>query len=251
VGIPGTTGSMTNYVMIPTANLPLLDPIRSIPLIGNPIADLIQPELTPIVNWGYGDPAFGYSTAPANIQTPFGFLPPLSATTALIPDVIGAVPAGVGAFAHDLAAIPSSLPSLSLSSLTGALTGGGGGGTGGLGLPTSLPTIPGIISGIESANNNIVGTFTTDVSTAYATLLPTADIATAIVVTLPSYDVNLFLNGISQAASGDIIGGLTNAIGQPIAADVGLVTLAGGFELISIENSLQTILTGTPNPGPF
>jgi len=45
--------------------------------------------------------------------------------------------------------------------------------------------------------------------------------------------------------------GLVNAFGDPIAADVGLATVASGFELIAIVNSLQTILTGTPNPGPF
>ncbi len=52
----GTPNSMTNYYMIPTANLPLLDPVRAIPVIGNPIADLLQPDLTYLVNWGYGDP---------------------------------------------------------------------------------------------------------------------------------------------------------------------------------------------------
>ena len=32
--------------MLPTANLPLLDPVRLIPLIGDPLADLLQPDLT-------------------------------------------------------------------------------------------------------------------------------------------------------------------------------------------------------------
>jgi len=30
------------------------------------------------VNWGYGDPNFGWSTGPADVPTPFGFLPPLA-----------------------------------------------------------------------------------------------------------------------------------------------------------------------------
>jgi hypothetical protein len=116
---------------------------------------------------------------------------------------------------------------------------------------TSIPsTITGILSGLESANNNIVGGLTTDFTTAYATLLPTADLATAVTVSLPSYDFDLFINGITQAVNGDPVG-LVNAFGNPIAANVGLATLAGGFEAISIENALQTILTGTPNPGPF
>jgi hypothetical protein len=43
--------------------------------------------------------------------------------------------------------------------------------------------------------------------------------------------------------------GLVNAFGLPIAADVGLATLAGGFEFSVIENALSTILTGAPHPG--
>ena len=43
-----------------------------------------------------------------------------------------------------------------------------------------------------------------------------------------------FLNGITEAINGNPIQGLTDAFGLPIAADVGLTTLAGGFELISL-----------------
>jgi PE-PPE domain/PE family len=233
--------SMTTYNMIPTDNLPLLTPLRALPVIGNPLADLIQPDLKLLVNWGYGDPNFGWSTSPADIQTPFGFLPPLSDTMELGALLPGATSQGVSAFVNDLSSLASSLPGAASSGI-GALT-----------LPpsASIPTtITGVIQAIESANTNIVGTLTTDVSTAYSVLLPTADIATAVVVTLPSYDVNLFLNGITQAINGDPVGGLINAFGDPIAADVGLTTLAGGFELITIVNAGETILTGVPNPGP-
>ena len=233
--------SMTTYNMIPTENLPLLTPLRLLPVIGNPLADLIQPDLKLLVNWGYGDPNFGWSTSPADIQTPFGFLPPLSATTELGALLPGATAQGVSAFTHDL------------SSLASALPGAASTGFAQLASPpsASLPTTPtGVIQAIESANTNIVGTLTGDFSTAYATLLPTADIATAIAVTLPSYDVNIFLDGITQAINGDPVGGLINAFGRPIAADVGLVTLAGGFELINFVNAGQTIFTGVPNPGP-
>lgn len=233
--------SMTTYNMIPTENLPLLTPLRLLPVIGNPLADLIQPDLKLIVNWGYGDPNFGWSTSPADIQTPFGFLPPLSATTELGALLPGATAQGVNAFTHDMSSLASSLPGAASTGLAQ------------LASPpsASLPTTPtGIIQAIESANTNIVGTLTGDFSTAYATLLPTADIATAIAVTLPSYDVNIFLDGITQAINGDPVGGLINAFGRPIAADVGLVTLAGGFELINFVNAGQTIFTGVPNPGP-
>jgi hypothetical protein len=244
--------TMTTYMMIPDPNLPLLDPLRAIPVIRNPLADLVQPDLRYLVNWGYGNPAVGWSTGPADVPTPFGFLPPLSATMALGPDLISGTQQGIGAFVSDVSAeVPTSLPALSLTSLTSALTATApGSGALALPAPASIPsTLTGIISGIEAANNNVVGTLTTDFTTAYATLLPTADIATAVVVTLPSYDVNLFLNGITQAINGQPIQGLINAFGDPIAANVGLITLAGGLEFIAIENTLQTILTGTPNPG--
>jgi PE-PPE domain/PE family len=248
----GTPNSMTNYELIPTPNLPLLDPLRAIPLIGNPLADLVQPDLTYVVNWGYGNPNFGFSTGPANVPTPFGFLPPLSDTTALGPLLISGTQQGVGAFVGDLSAeVPTSLPAMSLPGIANALVTSGPSTLAALPTATSIPsTITGILSGLESANNNIVGGLTTDFTTAYATLLPTADLATAVTVSLPSYDFDLFINGITQAVNGDPVG-LVNAFGNPIAANVGLATLAGGFEAISIENALQTILTGTPNPGPF
>ncbi|OBG28618.1 PE-PPE domain-containing protein [Mycobacterium sp. E3198] len=235
------TNGLTDYYMIPTENLPLLTPLRLIPVIGNPLADLIQPDLKLIVNWGYGDPNYGFSTSPSNVQTPFGFLPPMSATTELVSLFPGATAQGVSAFSHDLSNLASSLPGAATSGFA-QLT-----------LPpsASMPTTPtGIIQAIESANTNIVGTLTSDFSTAYATLLPTADIATAVAVTLPSYDVNLFLDGINEALNGNVVGGLMDAFGRPIAANIGLTTLAGGFELITIENALDTIVTGTPNPGP-
>jgi len=246
--------SMTTYNMIPTQNLPLLEPLRIIPGIGNPLADLLQPDLRAIINWGYGNPAYGWSTGPADIQTPFGFLPPLGDTLALGPALTSGTQQGFSAFVSDLSAeLPASaasVPSLTNALMAHASTGGA------LPLPAlptaaSLPsTITGFLEGLETANTNIVGTATTNLSTAYATLLPTADIALALGVSLPSYDFNLFTNGIIQAVNGDPAG-LINAIGNPIAANVGLATVAGGFELIAIVNSLQTILTGVPNPGPF
>lgn len=234
--------SMTNYYMIRTENLPLLEPLRAFPIIGNPLADLLQPDLKALINWGYGDPNVGWSTSPADVPTPFGFLPPLSATTALGPLLISGTQQGVGAFTNDLSALAGSLPGAGSSALAA------------LALPTSasMPTsITGVIQRIEAANTNLVGTLTTDFSTAYGTLLPTADIATALAITLPSYDANLFLNGVIEVVNGDPVQGLMDAFGDPIAASVGLTTLAGGFEFLAIEKALLTILTGAPNPAPI
>ncbi|OBH85350.1 MULTISPECIES: PE-PPE domain-containing protein [unclassified Mycobacterium] len=48
-------GNMTFYFM-QTAQLPLLDPIRWIPILGNPLADLLQPFVKPFVDLGYYAP---------------------------------------------------------------------------------------------------------------------------------------------------------------------------------------------------
>ncbi len=74
--LPTQGPTTTTYYMIPAQNLPLLEPLRYVPFVGTPAADFLQPILRPLVNWGYGDPNFGWSTGPANVPTPFGFLPP-------------------------------------------------------------------------------------------------------------------------------------------------------------------------------
>ena len=61
--------------MIPTANLPLLAPVRLLPLIGIPLADLLQPDLRVLVNLGYGSITNGWSPGPADVPTPIGLLP--------------------------------------------------------------------------------------------------------------------------------------------------------------------------------
>jgi len=237
---PGYTGA-TKYWMITQPNLPLLDPIRAIPGIGNPIADLLQPDLTAIVNYGYGNPYYGYSTGYANVPTPFSVFPPLSDTMLLGPALASGTQQGITAFVNDITHL--STPSLASMSV-GA---GGGASLGAFSLPTALPTLPtitptSVIEAIQTANTNIFGTLSSDLSSAYSVLLPTADIANALVVSLPSYDVNLFLNGIEMALGGDPTGGLAYAFGAPIAADIAIGTLAGGFELEVLVNAVTAIV---------
>jgi hypothetical protein len=40
----------------PDNYLPLLQPLLGFPVVGKPLADLLQPDLMALVNWGYGDP---------------------------------------------------------------------------------------------------------------------------------------------------------------------------------------------------
>ena len=235
--------------MIDMPNLPLLDGLRAIPYVGNPLADLVQPDLRYIVNLGYGNPAVGYSTGPADVSTPFGLFPHV-APNVLATDLVSGAQQGIGAAVGDFLAegppsfssISGSLPTFSLPhpSLPA-----------GLALPTSpASAISDFILDLAAANTSIGNTLATVVSTAYSTLQPTADIATALLVSLPTYDVSLFADGIVQALNGAPIQGLINAIGLPIAADVGLATPLLAFEAIINFQAIVSILTGAQFPHP-
>ncbi|OBA59049.1 hypothetical protein A5647_18405 [Mycobacterium sp. 1100029.7] len=78
-------GNLTFHFM-QTAQLPLLDPLRMLPILGNPLADLLQPFLKPIVDLGYAPGLFpgplstaGYLSqgVTAGIASPFAGLSPL------------------------------------------------------------------------------------------------------------------------------------------------------------------------------
>jgi hypothetical protein len=106
VQLTNTVGpTQTEYFIVPTSDLlspalqglPLLDPVRAIPVIGKPIADLLQPDLTVLVDLGYGSTTQGWSTGPPNVATPFGVLPPVPAHE-IVSALATAAPQGVSAF---------------------------------------------------------------------------------------------------------------------------------------------------------
>ncbi|PJE21495.1 MAG: PE family protein, partial [Mycobacterium sp.] len=78
----------------------------------------------------------------------------------------------------------------------------------------------------------VVNTAATVISTDYAVLLPAADTALAFATSLPLYDSQLFLEQLVQ-------GNIVNAIGYPIAADVGLVTIAGIVQFLVISKAIS------------
>ena len=91
---PGYTGN-TQYYMLMTQNLPLLEPIRDIPYIGPPIADIFQPDLRVLVDLGYAD--YGPGENYANVPTPSGLFSVADPFT-VIPDLaLGAVQGPYGA----------------------------------------------------------------------------------------------------------------------------------------------------------
>jgi hypothetical protein len=230
IPLPTEGPTMTQYYMIPTADLPLLDPLRAIPIIGNPLADLMQPDLRVLVNLGYGDPTYGWSQGPANVPTEFGLFPSLS-DVAKVPGLIASgTPQGIHDFVTDISAEFSDPGSL--------LPHFGSGGTGAPGF--ALPSLADLRSALSPASldlnfYNTVSTVSRVSADTYATLLPTADVINGLVTSLPAYDVNLFLQGLQD-------GNLAEALLQPIATDTYLIPLAGAFELFAVINQVETIV---------
>ena len=217
-----TSGSTTtNYYMIPVQNLPLLNGIREIPIIGNPIADLLQPDLTYLVNMGYGDPSYGWSTSPANDNTPIGLLPPLSSFQELPGLLVGGAGQGLQNFIGDFTGSgpnPVTLPSFSPIAALLAPSVATGVASSSVGNPVtalqSVETDPaGTLADLITGFANVLSN---SVSSAYNVLLPTADVINAALISVPAYDANLFLNNLSNPI---------NAIGLPIAADTALYSM--------------------------
>ena len=75
----GTTDSLTNYYMID-------DTAPLVSLLPTQLQELLGPDLTYLINLGYGDGSLGYSVtadSPANVATPFGLFPDVSLSTVL------------------------------------------------------------------------------------------------------------------------------------------------------------------------
>jgi hypothetical protein len=217
VPLPSTSPSQ-QYFFIPTENLPLLQPLRDIPFIGNPLADLIQPALKVIVDFGYADPAHGFTTGTqpnGNELTPFGVTPPFGPVYGeAFTKFFEGIGQGITDFIADFGPNGSVAQEISAFSL------------GNLG-PLGMGASGGFIQMVQNVINSVSDVISGTVAGLYAPLLPTADVITAIVLSLPAYSLNLFLYGMEKVFSGDVIGGLLDAFGLPIAANVGLITMAG------------------------
>jgi hypothetical protein len=237
IQLPTQGPTLTTYYMIPTEHLPLLEPLRAIPVVGTPLANLIEPNMRVIVNLGYGDPAYGYSTAPANVATPFELFPHVAPST-IFDALVAGTHQGITQFSSDVTSLASApLPSLpsgtgfdpgaALSSFaTSAIDAVKHVDTASLLSASSLRSFAhGAIDYIQTANTAIHTATVTINSNHAAVLLSMADMGLMVGLNLPSYNVNLFLGGIQTAFSGDPFG-LVEAIGLPIAADVGLLPLA-------------------------
>jgi hypothetical protein len=199
--------TLTNYYEIPVTTLPLLEPLQLIPFIGNPLADLLNPDLSVLVNLGYGnvDDNYlgGWSQGDADLPTTLGFLPDSSVLEQVPQALATGLQQGITDAVKDLTD-PSnyvySLPSWADE------------------LGTALGNI---IPGTQLSVLSIVPTTLQDLLDTFPphTGFPPLDVATGLFITLPEIDYNVFT---TELAAGNPV----DAIGIPLAADLGILPLA-------------------------
>ena len=222
--LSGTTDSLTNYYMIDTLDgNPVTPPL--VGLLPAPLQALLGPDLTYLINLGYGDGSLGYSDTPANVPTPFGLFPDVSLLTVLS-TLFTDTEQGITAFGNELADPAALLSSLDPASLDLASSGQS--------LTDVLSALSADAANPAASLTDIVNGISSAASTAYSTLLPTADIINSLLTSLPAYDVSLFTDNLSN-------GDLVDAAGLPLAADTAIVTLAAGFEVSVLSDAASQI----------
>ena len=219
--LDSVTDSLTNYYMIDETP-PL------VALLPAPLQALLGPDLTYLINLGYGDGSEGYSVtpdSPADVATPFGLFPDVSMKD-VFTNLIADTKDGMATFQSYLAD-PSSFTAAT-SPLDSGLAGQS--------LADAMSTLHADLAADPSASlSELINAITSASSAAYSALLPTADIINSLVTSMPAYDVSLFTDSLSNG------GGLLDALGLPLAADTALVTLAAGFEVDVIQNTIAEI----------
>ncbi|MFZ0713249.1 PE-PPE domain-containing protein [Mycobacterium sp.] len=76
IQLPTTAAdTMVNYYIIPAESLPLLDPLRLIPIIGQPLYDLLEPDAKILVDLGYGSIDQGWASGDADLVSASGLFP--------------------------------------------------------------------------------------------------------------------------------------------------------------------------------
>jgi hypothetical protein len=199
--------TLTNYYEIPVTTLPLLDPLQLIPFIGNPLADLLNPDLSVLVNLGYGDVddnyLGGWSQGDADVPTTLGFLPSSSVLEQVPQALANGLQQGITDAIKDL--IDPNNYVYSLPSWADQL----------------VTALENILPGTELSVLSIVPTTFQDLFDTFPphTGFPPLDVATGLFITLPEIDYNVFT---TELAAGNPL----DAIGIPLAADLGILPLA-------------------------
>jgi hypothetical protein len=182
---------------------------------------LLGPDLTYLINLGYGDGSLGYSVtadSPANVPTPFGLFPDVSLSTVLstlatdteqgFQNLIS------GTDPYSAALDPATSSAASFSDLLSALSADAA---------NPAATFTEFVNALSSA-----------ASTAYSLLLPTADIINSLVTSLPAWETSIFIDNLSN-------GDLLDALGLPVAGTFAIGTLAAGFEISIIQDAASQI----------
>ncbi|HEU0190805.1 MAG TPA: PE-PPE domain-containing protein [Mycobacterium sp.] len=193
--------TMTDYYMLP-AGLPLLEPLQLIPFIGNPLYDLLEPDMSVLVNLGYGDIADGWSQGDADVPTTLGFMPSSTVMDQVPQALANGLQQGITDFFKDLVS-PSNyvytLPAWAEE------------------LVQSAKVLPGsefsVFSPVPTTLADLFDTFPPH------TGLPPLDVASALLITLPEIGYHVFENEMADGNDAD-------AIGIPIAAVLGILPLA-------------------------
>ncbi len=213
VGTTAGYDGVTSYYMIPHDELPLLAPLQLLPVVGQPLVDLLNPVLTQLVNLGYDNPNNdGWDAGTANVPTGFGIFPNWDQVMVALNNLGPAAEQGFNAFAQDINDLVSNPSSL--------FTGISDSGT----APTDLFSSP----------MDFINTLTGAFAQLYSLLLPAADSLTTLAITVPTQVANILLNNLS-----DPLTGLGLAAGTLVAG----VTQVGAIELGTSVETLASVLS--------
>jgi hypothetical protein len=151
-------GNIT-YVTFKSGGLPLVRPLRSVPVVGNAVADVVEPPLTVLVNAGYQ----GNSPIPSDpgVTQPVGLLPPVGPTVAAAKELPDAVQQGATVAAPSANSAPSAIESVDMTHGNLVTPGSGTAGVTPSGGAHPANPVAGVVGGITSALSglaaNLVG----------------------------------------------------------------------------------------------
>ena len=216
---PGDEGAATatNYYIVPMSDssglheyIPLLVPLTDIPVIGKPLADLLNPAMEQLVNLGYDNPANeGWDVGHANVPTGFGVLPSSEQFMTAMNNLGPAIQQGFQAFSQDLSD-PSSLLA---------------------GLTTNVEPSTG--TDALSSPTDLINAFTAALSQVQSLALPIQQSVDTLVITVPTDMAQIFVSNISDPL---------NALGLAAGAGVAATLAVGGIDVFSGIETLDSIL---------
>jgi diacyltrehalose acyltransferase len=182
----------TDYFLIATQNLPLLDGLRGIPGVGPAMADMIQPDMRVLIDLGYD------RTGPADVSTPAEWqLPDVDWNTVSAELALGAQQ-GMTAAQVDLGLLPTS------------------------DLPNLYPYLPDV-SGLESGS---VGGEASASAATSASSVPLEDVSAPVSFGALLGDLNTYLPGLTSDVTALLGSSATTDVSSLLSTDL-LPGLAG------------------------